>query len=68
MQEAEKVCQICEALFTQDNPACIDHNHSTGKVRSNLCRKCNCAIGLMKEDSALLIRAAEYVEALSPGG
>lgn len=44
-------CAICHKEVTIEkgsNPeeqACIDHDHSTGKIRGILCRKCNRALG-----------------------
>jgi hypothetical protein len=41
----------------------IDHCHKTGKVRGRLCHWCNLAIGNMKDNPALLRKAANYLEA-----
>lgn len=43
----------------------VDHDHSTGKVRGLLCRKCNVAIGLL-DSQKLLERAAFYLTEPSP--
>ena len=51
-----KPCAICADKSTH-----LDHCHTTGKVVGGLCQKCNHAIGLMKEDVGLLIKAAQYV-------
>jgi hypothetical protein len=40
----------------------VDHNHTTGKVRGLLCNNCNRAIGLLKDDVQVLLKAAEYIE------
>lgn len=39
----------------------VDHSHITGKVRGLLCHNCNAALGLFKDRSSLLIRAADYL-------
>lgn len=41
---------------------CVDHDHETGKVRKLLCHNCNRALGLLRDDPALLRKSAEYIE------
>lgn len=41
----------------------IDHCHDTGAVRGSLCLNCNTALGKLRDDPALLRRAADYLEA-----
>lgn len=53
------LCAICHKA-----PAtCIDHEHSTGRVRGMLCKHCNTAVGFMSDDSNRLREAAKYLEA-----
>jgi hypothetical protein len=40
---------------------CVDHDHDTGEIRGLLCNNCNRAIGLLKDNRALLLRAADYL-------
>lgn len=40
----------------------VDHCHNTGLVRGLLCHNCNRALGLLKDDPALMRRLADYVE------
>ena len=40
---------------------CIDHDHTTGKVRGLLCRLCNHGIGSFADNPALLENAATYL-------
>ena len=42
--------------------ACVDHDHETGKIRGILCNRCNRSIGLLRDDPAILRRAADYLE------
>ena len=62
-------CAICSVLPGEDERLHIDHDHaccprknSCGKcVRGLLCRPCNTAIGLLKEDPKLLTAAIKYI-------
>lgn len=56
-------CAICELHHTEAyNGLYVDHSHSTGLVRGLLCRDCNSAIGLLKEDSKRILLALKYLE------
>lgn len=46
----------------RDRIACLDHDHATGRVRGILCNSCNRAIGMLKEDIDILLRAASYLK------
>lgn len=55
-------CDLCEIHQSElKSKLCVDHNHSTGKVRSLLCHNCNSAIGYLKENPILFERAIEYL-------
>lgn len=41
----------------------VDHNHTTGKVRGLLCRRCNGLVGVFERKDDLLGRVAEYLVA-----
>ncbi len=58
--EQGNVCAICGGV-NKDQALCIDHDHATGEVRGLLCHACNRAIGLLKDDPELMVRAAEYI-------
>ena len=51
-------CEICGGT----GRICLDHDHTTNQFRGWLCQPCNTAIGMMKDDPAILHRAAIYVE------
>lgn len=40
----------------------VDHCHKTSKVRGLLCHNCNRALGLFKDDVAIINKAVAYVE------
>ena len=54
-------CEICEKDIAYHR-ACIDHCHTSGKVRGLLCVPCNTAIGGMQEDVNILRAAISYLE------
>jgi hypothetical protein len=52
-------CEICKEDLLQPH---IDHNHTTGKVRSLICHHCNILIGMSKENINILNNAIQYLE------
>lgn len=52
-------CAICKCVVS--SVLCVDHNHNTNAVRGLLCKACNSAIGLLKEDCSILQSAIEYL-------
>jgi hypothetical protein len=40
---------------------CVDHDHVTGAVRGLLCLRCNRAIGLVEDDTAVLRKMITYL-------
>lgn len=58
------VCAICGVPDQTDGRIFhVDHCHETGVIRGLLCHKCNPALGLLKDDPAILRAAADYLEA-----
>lgn len=56
-------CSICgETKSNGKNYLCVDHNHSTGKVRGILCDRCNRGLGLFKDSPELLLNAFDYLK------
>ena len=59
-------CGICRKEFTVKKFAIhIDHNHSTGKIRGLLCRKCNLLLGHAKDDKRILNSGIRYLNQFS---
>jgi hypothetical protein len=62
------LCAMCHLAETAVNPSGeirglnIDHCHKTGRVRGLLCRNCNVALGLIKDNTELLKHAVTYLE------
>jgi len=53
------VCKLCGEM---PKKACIDHCHTTKKIRGILCNHCNLAIGHARENIKLLSRMITYVQ------
>lgn len=47
--EAIKLLKVCEVYGSSEN-LCIDHRHSDNQIRGVLCRECNLALGLLKDN------------------
>ncbi len=56
-------CKVCNVESSKGNRSlCIDHNHTTGKVRGLLCHNCNVALGLVREKIEVLNGLIKYLE------
>jgi hypothetical protein len=60
LAEQGGVCAICKG--TSKRRLSVDHNHTTGEVRSLLCVRCNAGIGNFLERADLLYSAVQYLE------
>jgi len=60
-EQGEK-CAICgDPPMGKQPTLCVDHCHRSGRIRSLLCKSCNRAIGLFKEDPKRLLSAVAYL-------
>ena len=73
IQEQDNKCAICGFSVSFDDhsngraTACIDHDHSTGRVRGILCNHCNRGLGMFRDSTEALTKAANYVANKSRG-
>lgn len=51
-------CAICKKKSPK---LCVDHDHSTGKVRGALCTPCNTGLGFFRDDIVFLENAITYL-------
>ena len=58
----EVVKGCCEICNKQLPSLCVDHNHSTGKIRGLLCTACNLGIEKFQESVSVLNSAVSYLE------
>jgi hypothetical protein len=56
------VCAICRKACSLRKNLCVDHDHETGHIRGLLCVKCNSGIGAFADSSAIIRRAADYLD------
>src|SRR5260370_13498712 len=54
-------CKLCKRK--PDEPLSVDHCHAVNKVRSLLCRNCNCMLGFAGDDPILLEAGSAYLRA-----
>lgn len=60
-------CRVCNGPPDKDTGLLhVDHDHTTGEVRSLLCRGCNTALGNIRDDPQRAARLSEYLAAHQP--
>lgn len=60
-----QVCAICENACETGYALAVDHCHKTNQIRALLCKNCNTALGLFKDNTDIMERAIEYVKKYS---
>ena len=63
LKKQNGTCALCDK--TKSNPhkhLCIDHDHTTGKIRGLLCDNHNRALGLFKDSIEDLEKALDYLK------
>ena len=56
------LCAICNNPLKSTHDVCVDHCHTTNKVRGILCRKCNLGIGHLNDSLDILKSAIKYLK------
>ena len=54
-------CAICHIRFAGRSDVCVDHDHTTEKVRQLLCHSCNRMLGDCKENPQIMLSGVEYI-------
>tara|TARA_R110001583_G_scaffold69502_2_gene197034 strand:- start:2070 stop:2567 length:498 start_codon:yes stop_codon:yes gene_type:complete len=67
LKKQNNKCKICKITFCKikkfrNDTACIDHCHTTNKVRGILCNMCNKGLGHFKDSTEILTNAINYLE------
>lgn len=61
-QIQNNACAIClKPAHLLTKLLCVDHDHTTGKIRGLLCTQCNQALGLFKDNPSYLNNAMNYL-------
>lgn len=60
-EEQDGKCAICRKPEVSGKRLAVDHDHETNRVRGLLCRNCNVALGLLKDDVERLQNAVCYL-------
>jgi len=67
LKKQNNKCKICKITIhknkkLKNNTACIDHCHTTNKLRGILCSMCNKGLGHFKDSTEILTNAITYLE------
>lgn len=61
LAEQNGKCTVCDATPGKRR-LCVDHDHTTGKVRELLCNHCNAALGQVDDNIEILTNLIAYLK------
>lgn len=68
LKEQNNLCAVCNNKESMVNnksnkvqKLCVDHNHTTGKVRGLLCTACNKGLGMLKDNPDIVLSGYNYL-------
>lgn len=64
LTKQDNLCAICRKVSVgcrKGSDLCIDHCHTTGRVRGLVCKRCNVVIGKIYDDPLIAQRLVEYL-------
>lgn len=66
LEEQDYKCAICgntaDGMGAKLRNLCVDHCHTTGKIRGLLCTKCNSGLGHFRDNQEYLSNAITYLK------
>lgn len=62
LEELDHKCPLCATPIAEGYNLAIDHCHTTGEVRDVVCRSCNIAMGMFKDNPELIEKAVQYLK------
>ena len=62
LEQQGNSCKICKSKECGGRGWHLNHNHTTGKIRSILCQRCNLMIGHARDDISVLEAAILYLK------
>lgn len=61
MRKSGLKCKLCRLPFSAVRKKAMDHCHKTEKVRGVICRSCNAAMGLARDNPKTLLRMVAWL-------
>ena len=63
LKDQNHKCYLCgiDEVDAREGKLCVDHCHTSGKVRKLLCHNCNCGLGNFQDNPDVLEKAVKYL-------